>query len=91
MDYLVFSSSLMKNVMKFKVLPPSFDSKHTPIIANFKSFFVKVRKGKVLNHPNIYKRDNDGAPLFQSYLTKKIFRRNEVGKLGFDFRLIFQH
>ena len=71
MDYLVFSSSLMKNVMKFKVLPPSFDSKHTPIIANFKSFFVKVRKGKVLSHPNIYKRDNQGAPLFHSLLNQK--------------------
>ena len=50
-DYLALSRSLMKNIIKFKVLPPNFDSKHAPITATFKSSFVKFGKGKVLNHP----------------------------------------
>ena len=50
-DYLVLSRSLMKNVIKFKVLPPNFDFKHAPITATFKISFVKFGKGKVLNYP----------------------------------------
>ena len=40
-NYLVFSRSLMKNITKFKVLSPNFDSKHAPITATFKSSLVK--------------------------------------------------
>ena len=57
-DYLVLSRSLMKNIINFKVLSPSFDSKHAPITATFKSSFIKFGKfgkGKVLNHPKTYK------------------------------------
>ena len=51
-DYLVLNRSIMKNVIKFKVLPPNFDSKHAPITTTFKSSFVKFGKGKVLKHPS---------------------------------------
>ena len=57
-DYLVLSRSLMKNIINFKVLSPSFDSKHAPITATFKSSFIKFGKfgkEKVLNHPKTYK------------------------------------
>ena len=54
-DYLGLSRSLMKNVIKFKVPPPNFNSKHAPITATFKSSFVKFGKGKVLNHPKTCK------------------------------------
>ena len=66
-DYLVLGMSLMKNIMKFKVLPPNFDSKHVPITATFNSSFVKFGKAKVVNHPNICKWDNQSAILFHSY------------------------
>ena len=81
--YLVLSRSLMKNVINFKVLPPNFDSKHTPINATFKSPFVKFRKEKVLNHPKTYKWDNQGAVLFHSLLNQKEFQE-KLGKLRFD-------
>ena len=41
MDYLILSRSLIENVIKFKVLPPSFHSNHSPVTATFKSSFVK--------------------------------------------------
>ena len=66
LDYLVLGMSLMKNIMKFKVLPPNFDSKHVPITATFNSSFVKFGKAKVVNHPNICKWDNQSAILFHS-------------------------
>ena len=67
-DYVVLSKSLMKNIIKFKVLPTNFDSKYTLITATFKSSFVKFEKGKVLNHPKTYKWDNQGVVLFHSLL-----------------------
>ena len=82
-DYLGLSRSLMKNVIKFKVPPPNFNSKHAPITATFKSSFVKFGKGKVLNHPNTYKWDNQGAVLFHSLLNQKD-TQEKLGKLRFD-------
>ena len=82
-EYLVLSRPLMKNVINFKVLPPNFDSKHAPITATFKSSFVKFGKGKVLNHPNTYKWDNQGAVLFHSLLNQKD-TQEKLGKLRFD-------
>ena len=66
-DYLVLGRSLLKNVIKFKVLPLNFNSKHAPITATFKSSFVKFGKRKVLNHPKTYKWDNQGPVLFPPY------------------------
>ena len=82
-DYLVLSRPLMKNITNFKVLPPNFHSKHAPITATFKSSFVKFGKGKVLNHPNTYKWDNQGAVLFHSLLNQKD-TQEKLGKLRFD-------
>ena len=73
----------MKSIINFKVLPPIFDSKHAPITATFKSSFVKFGKGKVLNHPNTYKWDNQGAVLFHSLLNQKD-TQEKLGKLRFD-------
>ena len=73
----------MKNVIKFKVLPPNFDSKHALITATFKSSFVIFGKGKVLNRPKRYKRDNQGAVLFHSILNQKD-TQEKLGKLRFD-------
>ena len=81
-DYLVLSRPLLKNIVNFKVLPPNFHSKHTPITATFKSSFVKFGKGKVLNHPKTYKWDNQGAVLFHSLLNQKD-TQEKLGKLRF--------
>ena len=61
----------MKNIIKFKVLPPNFDSKHAPITATFKSSFVKFGKEELLNHPKSHNWDNQGAVLFHSLLNQK--------------------
>ena len=73
----------MKNVIKFKVPPPNFNSKHATITATFKSSFVKFGKGKVLNHPKTCKWDNQGAVLFHSLLNQKD-TQEKLGKLRFD-------
>ena len=73
----------MKNVIKFKVLPRNFDSKHALITASFKSSFVIFGKRKVLNRPKRYKRDNQGAVLFHSILNQKD-TQEKLGKLRFD-------
>ena len=82
-DYLVLSRSLMKNVIKLKVLLPNFDSKHAPTTATFKSSFVKFGKGKVLNHPKTLKWDNQSAVLFYLLLNQKD-TLEKLGKLRFD-------
>ena len=82
-DYLVLSRSLTKNIIKFKVLPPSFDSKHAPVTATFISSFVKFGKGKVLNHSKTYEWDNQGAVLFHSLLNQND-TQEKLGKLRFD-------
>ena len=83
MDYLVLSRSLMKNVIKFKLFLSSFDSKHAPITATFKSSFVKFGKGKVLNHPKTYKWDNQATFLFHSSPNQKS-TQEKLGKLRFN-------
>ena len=64
----------MENVIKFKVLPPNFDSKHAPITAT---------TVKVLNSPKIYKWDNQRAVLFHCLLNQKDIQE-KLGKLRFD-------
>ena len=82
-DYLVLSRSLLKNVIKFKVLLPNFHSNHAPIIATFKNSFVKFGRGKVLNHPKTYRWNNQGAVLFHSLLNQKD-TQEKLRKLRFD-------
>ena len=83
-DYLVLSRSLTKNIIKFKVLPPNFDSKHAPITATFKSSLVKYGKGKCSTiERHTYEWDNQGAVLFHFLLNQKDTQEN-LGKLRFD-------
>ena len=81
-DYLVLGRSLMKNIMKFKVLPANFDSKNAPITATFKSSFVKFGKAKVLNHSNTCKWDNQSAILFHSLQNHK-FTQEKLRNMRF--------
>ena len=84
LDYLILSISLMKNIEKFKVLPPNFDFKNAPISATLRSYFVvKVGKWKVLNHPKKYKWNNQSAVLSHSLLSK-VDTQEKLGKLRFD-------
>ena len=71
MNYLVLSRLFVKNVTDYKDLPHKFNSKDAPITASLKSSFVKVGKGKVLNHPNAYKWDYQGAIICHSLLNPK--------------------
>ena len=76
MNYLVLSRFTVNNVTDFIVLSPNFNSEHETVTAYFTSSFVKVEKGKVLDHPNRYKWDSQDATICHSLLNQKIFRRN---------------
>ena len=46
-DYLLADSNIWEKILEFKVLDPTFDSKHAPIMAALKFFVSKLeRRGK---------------------------------------------
>ena len=54
-DYLLADSNIWEKILEFKVLDPTFDSKHTPIMAALKFFISKLGKEKLFNPPKSYK------------------------------------
>ena len=51
-DYLIVEETIYDKILKFRVLPRTFDSKHSPVAATLK-FHTKLQteKGKLLNPP----------------------------------------
>ena len=84
-NLLVLNGSLVKNIVNLKVLPLNFDSNHAPITATFKSFLVKIGKGKAVNRRKTYKWNNQGAVLFHFLQNQK---DTKVKKTRVWFRLI---
>ena len=35
-DYLIVEETIYEKILNFRVVPPTFDSKHSPIVATFK-------------------------------------------------------
>ena len=55
-DYLTVEETIYEKIFNFTVLPPTLDSKHSPIVATFKCHTtLQTKKGKLLNPPKIYK------------------------------------
>ena len=67
-DYVLAKSPIYKNMTQFKVLPPVFDSKHTPITTTLKASGVTIQKKKLSNPPKVYKCDDQGTTLFRSHI-----------------------
>ena len=47
-DYLIAEDRLLEKITTFKVLPPEFDSKHSPIAATIEIETAKAKKGKIV-------------------------------------------
>ena len=65
MDYHLADSIIWEKILEFKVLYPTFDSKHAPIIATLKLFPSKLGKEKLFNPAKSYKWSDQAA----SYLS----------------------
>ena len=61
-------SNIWGKILEFKVLDPTFDSKHTPIMATLKLSTSKLGKGKLFNPLKIYKWSDQGCNIFKSIL-----------------------
>ena len=55
-DYLLVENPIHQKVENLKILPPEFDSKHTPIIATFRIKTINITIGKLLNPPKEKKK-----------------------------------
>ena len=55
-DYLIVGESNYEKIFNLRVLPPTFDSKHLPIVVTFKCHTtLQNKKEKLLNPPKTYK------------------------------------
>ena len=54
-DYLLVENPIHQKVENLKILPPEFDSNHTPITATFRIKTINITIGKLLNRPKAYK------------------------------------
>ena len=57
-DNLLVGNNLHQKVENLKILPPEFDSKHTPITATFRIKIINKTIGKLLTTPKAYKWDS---------------------------------
>ena len=70
-DYLLVKNSIHQKVENLKILPPEFDSKHTPITAAFRIKIINNFIGKLLNSPKAYKWDSQDTTIFSSLINCK--------------------
>ena len=65
-DYLIVEETVYEKVLNFSVLPPTFDSKHSPIVATLKCHSkLQTGKRKLLNPPKAYHWDSQNSSLFK--------------------------
>ena len=72
----MLDSNILEKILSFKILPPEFDSKHTPITATFKCHKTKFPDAKLLNPPKAYKWNSQGETLFKSLINGPDFKAN---------------
>ena len=70
-DYLIAENTLLEKLITFKVLPPEFDSKHSPIAATIEIETTKASKGKLFNPPKGFKWDSQCSKLFIDLINQK--------------------
>ena len=65
-DYLIVEETIYEKILNFRILPPTFDSKHSPIVATLKCHTkLQTEKGKLLNPPETYHWYSQKSPLFK--------------------------
>ena len=67
-NYLLVENPIHQKVENIKLLPPEFDSKHTPITATFRIKIINNTLRKLLNPPKDYKWDSQGSIIFSSVI-----------------------
>ena len=67
-EYLLADRNIWEKMLKFKVLNPTFDAEHAPIMATLKLSTSKLGKEKLLNPPKSYKWNDQGCTIFKSIL-----------------------
>ena len=71
-DYLIVEETIYEKILNFRVLPPTFDSKHSPIVATLKCHTkLQTEKGKLLNPRKTYHWDSLNSPLFKMLINSQ--------------------
>ena len=66
LDYLIMEETIYEKILNFRVLPPTFDSKHLPFAATLKCHTkLETEKEKLLNPPKTYHWDSLNSILFK--------------------------
>ena len=98
-DYLIVEETIYEKILNFRVRPPTFDSKHSPIVATLKCHTkLQTEKGKLLNPPKTYHWDSLNSPLFrilinsqESQITIKTFCNDlEIIKDNSNFQYVIR-
>ena len=98
-DYLIVEETIYEKILNFRVLPPTFDSKHSPIVATLKCHTkLQTEKGKLLNPPKTYHWDSLNSPHFkilinsqESQITIKTLCNDlEIIKNNSNFQYVIQ-
>ena len=98
-DYLIVEETIYEKILNFRVLPPTFDSKHSPIVATLKCHTkLQTEKGKLLNPPKTYHWDSLNSLLFkilinsqESQITIKTLCNDlEIIKNNSNFQYVIQ-
>ena len=98
-DYLIVEETICEKILNFRVLPPTFDSKHSPIVATLKCHTkLQTEKGKLLNPPKTYHWDSLNSLLFkilinsqESQITIKTLCNDlEIIKNNSNFQYVIQ-
>ena len=98
-DDLIVEKTIYEKILNFRILPPTFDSKHSPIVATLKCHTkLQTEKGKLLNPPKTYHWDSLNSSLFkilinsqESQITIKTLCNDlEIIKNNSNFQYVIQ-
>ena len=66
-DYLLADSNIWEKILEFKLLDPTFDSKHASIMTTLKFSTSKLGKEKLFNPPKSHKWSDTVAPYLSPF------------------------
>ena len=72
LDYLIMEETIYEKILNFRVLPPRFDSKHSPFVATLKCHTkLETENRKFLNPPKTYHWDSLNSILFKMLINSQ--------------------
>ena len=66
-DYLLVDSNIWEKILEFKLLDPTFDSKHASLMTTLKFATSKLGKEKLFNPPKSYKWSDTVVPYLSPF------------------------